>query len=142
MSEEIEEEKKEVKASVKYIGETSRSGYERLKEHYKDLENISVKSHMLKHYFDKHKNKEIKDMKFSVKVLRTYYTAFERQIGESVYINQNLRNGNVLLNSKNEYNRCIIPRLAIDLKDEIIDDYEENERERKIKQEIQIMKEK
>ena len=142
LSEEVEEENKEVRASVKYIGETSRSGYERLKEHYKDLENISVKSHMLKHYFEKHKNKEVKDMRFSVKVLRTYYTAFERQIGESIYINHNLKIGNVLLNSKNEYNRCIIPRLAIDLKDEIIEDYEENEKERKIRQEIQAMKEK
>ena len=36
-------------APVKYIGETSRSAYERLKEHFKDLKNISVKSHMLKH---------------------------------------------------------------------------------------------
>ena len=47
------------------------------------------------------------------------------------------------MNSKNEYNRCIIPRLEIDLgKDEAIVEYEENEREKEVKREIQKMKEK
>ena len=93
------EEKK--RAPVKYIGETSRSGYERLKEHFKDLENISVKSHMLKSYIERHNNVELKEMKFSVKVLRSYFSAFERQIGESVYINHYLKQGIELMNSKN-----------------------------------------
>ena len=53
---------------MKYIVETSRSGYERLKEHFKDLQNISVKSHMLKHYIERHNNIELKEMRFSVKV--------------------------------------------------------------------------
>ena len=57
---------KNVRAPVKYIGETSRSAYEKLKEHYKDFENISIKSHMLKHYIEKHKNIEMKDMKILV----------------------------------------------------------------------------
>ena len=128
---------------MKYIGETSRSGYERLREHYKDLENISPRSHMLKHYIEKHKEIKVEEMKFSVKILKSYRSAFERQIGESVYINHNLKQGTYLLNSKNEYNRCIIPRLEIDLgKDEYILEYEENEKEKEIKREIQHMKEK
>ena len=86
---------------MKYIGETSRSGYERLNEHFKDLANISVKSHMLKHYIERHNNVELKEMRFSVKVLRSYFSAFERQIGESVYINHYLRQGIELMNSKN-----------------------------------------
>ena len=138
----IEEEKRIVRAPVKYIGETSRSGYERMREHWKDFENISVKSHMLKHYFEKHKDKERKEMKFSVKVLKSYRSAFERQIGESVHINHNLKNGTHLLNSKNEYNRCIIPRLGIHLdKDEMVEEYEENEKEKELKREIQKLKE-
>ena len=129
------------RAPVKYIGETSRSAYERLKEHYRDFENISVKSHMLKHYIDKHKDIPMKEMRFGVKVLRTYRSAFERQIGESVYINNNLKQGTIMMNSKNEYNRCIIPRLGLELdKDEVIAEYEENEKE--IKREIQRLKEK
>ena len=89
---------------------------------------------MLKHYIEKHSNVEIKDMKFSVKVLRSYFSAFERQIGESVYINNYLKQGIELMNSKNEYNRCIIPRIGVDLgKDEIIEEYEENEKEKMIK---------
>ena len=57
-------------------------------------------------------------------------------------INFNLREGTHLLNSKNEYNRCIIPRLGIILdRDEMIEEYEENEKVRKLKREIQKLKE-
>ena len=98
---------------------------------------------MLKHYIERHNNVELKEMKFSVKVLRSYFSAFERQIGESVYINHYLKQGIELMNSKNEYNRCIIPRIGVDLgKDEVLEEYEENEKERLIKREIQKMKEK
>ena len=129
VSETQEETKKEKRMPVKYIGETSRSGYERLREHYSDFENLSIKSHMLKHYIEKHSDIERKDMKFSIKVLRSYRSTFERQIGESVFINYNLRCWTVMMNSKNEYNRCIIPRLGINLdKDEWIEEYEENEK--------------
>ena len=60
-SEAAEDEKKKEseKPPVKYVGETSRSGYERIKEHYKDLENLSAQSHMLKHYIEKHKDIKI-----------------------------------------------------------------------------------
>ena len=81
-------------------------------------------------------------MRFGVKVLRTYTSAFERQIGESVWINNYLKEGVVLMNSKNEYNRCIVPRLTIDLdKDEELIEFEESEREKEIKRDIHRMKE-
>ena len=132
---------KEVVATpVKYIGETSRSAYERLREHYKDFENLSTKSHMIKHYIECHRDIKKEEMRFNVKVLKTFRSAFERQIGESVYINFNLKNGSKLLNSKNEYNRCIIPRIGVNLKDEIIEEFEENEKEKELKREIQKMK--
>ena len=48
-----------------------------------------------------------------------------------------------MMNSRNEYNRCIISRLRIDLgMDEDVAEYEENEREKEIKREIHKMKEK
>ena len=142
-AQEIENKKEKNRVEVKYIGETSRSAYERIKEHYNDYENLSVKSHMLKHYVEKHIDLERKEVKFKVKVLRSYHSAFERQIGESVIINHNLRQGTTMMNSKNEYNRCIIPRLGINSgKDEWEEEYEESENEKMIKREIQRMKEK
>ena len=82
-------------------------------------------------------------MRFGIRILRSYTSAFERQIGESVWINDYLRQGIKMMNSRNEYNRCIIPRLRIDLgMDEDIAEYEENEREKEIKREIHKMKEK
>ena len=98
---------------------------------------------MLKHYIERHKDIPMKEMKFRVKMMKSYKSAFGRQIGESVYINNNLRQGTIMMNSKNEYNRCIIPRLGINLdKDEWIEEYEESEKEKAIKREIQKMKEK
>ena len=66
---------------MKYVGETSRSGYERIREHYKDMENLSTQSHMLKHYIEKHKNIKIEEMKFRVKILKSYTSAFEKVFG-------------------------------------------------------------
>jgi len=137
------EKKKEEKPPVKYVGETSRSGYERIREHFKDFNNLSSQSHMLKHFIETHKDMKMEDMRFGIKVLKTYTSAFERQIGESVWINHYLTQGITLMNSKNEYNRCIIPRLAIDIdKDEEIAEFEESEKEKEVKREIQRMKEK
>ena len=51
--------KKEEKPPVKYVGETSRSGYERINEHFKDFKNLSSQSHMLKHFIETHKNMKI-----------------------------------------------------------------------------------
>ena len=97
---------------------------------------------MIKHYVEKHRDLKKEEMRFSVRVLRTFRSAFERQIGESVFINYNLRNGTTMLNSKNEYNCCIIPRLGLNFdRDEMIEEYEENEKEKEIKREIQKMKE-
>ena len=65
-------EAQEEKPPVKYIGVTSRSGYERLKEHYKDFDNLSIKSHMLKHYVERHSDIQKKEMTLSIKALRSF----------------------------------------------------------------------
>ena len=96
------------------------------------------RSHMLKHYVNSHMNIKLEEMKFKMRVVKRYRSAFERQIGESIYINSNLRKGFNLLNSKNEYNRCSLPRLGISLsmKDELVERYEEEKEERKLKEKI------
>ena len=114
-----EQEKKTLKNNIKlflYIGETSRSTYERGWEHLNDLTTLSNKSHMLKHILAEHPGQNIKDIKFGLKIIRTCRTSFERQIYESVAI-QVAREQHHILNSRAEYNRCSLPRLSTQLGD-------------------------
>jgi hypothetical protein len=59
-------------------------------------------------------------MAFRMKVLCFKRTAYERQVHESVLIQQN-RNHN-LLNSRSEFNRCSLPRLTVKLGDKELGD--------------------
>ena len=43
-------------------------------------------------------------MIMQARVVKTYRSSFEREIGESIWINRALKEGVNLLNSKNEYN--------------------------------------
>ena len=63
--------------------------------------------------------------------------SFEREIGESVWINGALKEGIELLNSKNEYNRCSIPRLGLTLdKEQKIEEYKDKQAELEIKRRV------
>ena len=106
----IETRKEEVQ-KFKYIGETSRSAFERGVEHYKDLEFTRSNSHMLKHAVIHHPDLDPCMIDFRMKILSTHQTAFERQIREAVMINEYA--GTRLMNSKTEYNRCSIPRIVM-----------------------------
>ena len=46
-----------------------------------------------------------------MKVFKYHRTAFERQISESVKIQENMKHQ--MLNTKGEYNRCALPRLGL-----------------------------
>ena len=114
-----------------YIGETSRSLFERVGEHLKDAEGLREDSHMVKHWFVHHP--EAKQIpKFKFRILGKYKDAMTRQIKEAVRA-QN-RPGN--LNSKGEFGGGTIPRLVVEKseydkkKDEILK-YRENEQEEK-----------
>ena len=112
-----EEEKKRLLRDAKlhkYIGETSRSMYERGLEHQRDLAELKPESHMLKHFLEHHAEEELEKMKFGARIIKTARTAFNRQIGESVYIQENASK-HFILNSKSEYNRCALPRLTTKL---------------------------
>ena len=59
IEEEEEDEKERVKKLkkiklYKYVGETSRSFYERGLEQLRDKDELKMDSHMIKHFFDKH----------------------------------------------------------------------------------------
>ena len=96
------DEPKEVKL-YKYVGESSRSAYLRGKNHLDDARLLSTGSHILKHYIQKHSEENPEDMRFKMRILSFKRSAYERQVHESVLIQQN-RNHH-LLNSKMEYNR-------------------------------------
>ena len=83
-----------------YIGETSRSIFERSKEHKKDLEFRRPKSHMLRHCFEVHPELDPEKVDFRMKILTSHKSAFERQIREAVMIDHHSKDK--LLNSKME----------------------------------------
>ena len=93
-----------------YVGETSRSLFERTKEHWGAWESKSDKSHILKHQLMVHKEQE---PRFVMKAVKYYRSALTRQIGEAVRIRRRGGAG-MILNSKSEYDRCKIPRLIVE----------------------------
>ena len=102
---------KELPKLYKYLGETCRSVWERAAEHLADLRNLSPTSHLLKHILDRHEEEEVESIRFGIRIVKYTRTPFERQILESVKIQQE-RQSHFLLNSRAEYNRCAIPRLS------------------------------
>ena len=142
---EREKKAKEEIRIPKYIGETSRSVFERSFEHELAFNGVSSRSFMVKHWVDSHLEEEEMDVNFfGVKVLQYTKSAFERQILESVIIEDERSKSNIL-NSKQEYNRCAIPRLATKLGDKLVGVSEEESRldrkkEEKLEEEIRKLR--
>ena len=131
--EEYEREKQKIKV-WKYIGESSRSTYERAYEHQYGLKNLSTNSYMLKHGIDCHEETATEVGRFHIKVLMFARSSFDRQIQESVFLQENRHHN--LLNSKSEYNRCALPRLATKIGDNLYKKWEEEDKEEKRKEEL------
>ena len=96
-TDENDEEKKVMIEKVKiptYVGESSRSSYERGYEHLDKLASLSSDSHMLKHMVDKHKGEDFNEVKWGMFVLKYLRSAFERQIEEAVTIERISKDGN------------------------------------------------
>ena len=70
----------------KYIGETSRSAFERGWEHLNDMAQLKNSSHMLKHAVGVHPGEDMDKVHFGMKVIKYTQSSFERQIRESVAI--------------------------------------------------------
>ena len=107
----LQETKKDEILKFKYIGESSRSAFERGVEYFKDLKYARPKSHMLKHCVIHHPDLDPRKVEFRMKILSSHSSAFERQITEAVLINRN--SGVRSMNSKLEYNRCSIPTMMM-----------------------------
>ena len=141
-NEELEDkEKKDKKNKIrlyKYIGETSRSTYERGWEHCNDLAQLNPRSHMLKHCISKHPGQDMSKVKFGMKVVKYCKTSFDRQIQESVLI-QKERQEHHLLNSRTEYNRCSLPRISTQVGDIEFKEYSKELEQEKL-EEVRIDK--
>ena len=72
-------------------------------------------SHMLRHALDQHEGETLTRITFVMEVIKYTRTSFDRQILESICIQQNINHN--ILNSKSEYNRCFLPRLSTRLGD-------------------------
>ena len=100
-SEEEKVEKVKKIKKYKYIGETARSIYERGMEHQLGLEKMAEDNHLMKHVATHHSDMEMEDVRFGIKVIKFTYSALERQVLESVRI-QEERKSHYQMNSKAE----------------------------------------
>ena len=91
-----------------YVGESSRSLYERAKEHLEDALGQEEDSHIFKHWETCHRGEEMPRFKFSI--VRSFQDCLSRQIAESVRIGIRGK----VLNSQAVYSRCRLPRLTVD----------------------------
>ena len=93
-----------------YIGESGRSLYERGGEHIKNsMGEGKAKSHIKDHYRESHPGEEIGPESFRYDVTGSYYSALDRQMAEAIKIQRAQISGVTVLNSKMEFNRCLIP---------------------------------
>ena len=100
----------------KYIGETARSAYERGWEHQESLRKLEEDSHLLKHVANHHQGVPMEKISFGMRVVQFTRSALERQVLESVLIQEEGKKHEIM-NSKSEYSRCSIPRLTTKLGD-------------------------
>ena len=108
---------KDAEKSTRYIGESARTMYERGQEHAEDAKNPSKLSHMRDHVEQCHQ--ELSEVLqrdpgkiFSMQLIKPARSALSRQLREAVEIANNITGG-VLLNSKEEFNRCLIPSIQV-----------------------------
>ena len=107
-----------------YVGESSRSIYERGGEHWADWRARKTSSHIAKHQEEAHCLGD--EPQFTMRIVKSYRSALSRQVGEAVRIRRRGGEG-MILNSRAEYRRCVIPRLVLDRSDD--EEWEMMERE-------------
>ena len=78
---------------------------------YKDRNDEEEDSHQMKHWVLDHPELDAPP-KFKFKIISSFSDPLTRQISEAVRIEQR---GDLILNSKSEFNRCQVPRLKIDM---------------------------
>ena len=103
---------KEEKVKAEYIGESSRSLYQRSSEHLAGARRKDPKNPIVSHSQAFHSNLK-EDPTFSIELLRTFRTPLARLIAEAVMIEQS--EADVVINSKSEWGSSRIPRLTLEV---------------------------
>ena len=98
-----------------YVGETSRSLRERAGEHVAGAKRLDEGNFISKHWQDKHQH-EADPPTFVFRVNRIHKDPLSREIHEATLI-QEVREDNVILNSKSEWNNISLSRLTIERSD-------------------------
>ena len=100
--------KRQEQEAFLYVGESARSLCERSTEHWQAAELMKEESHMVQHSEEAHNGENNHTFKF--RVVRSFRSALDRQIGEAIRIEMR---GSVL-NRRGEFNRCSLTRLGLD----------------------------
>ena len=110
-----------IKAAV-YVGQTSRSLYERGQEHLLGLRKMHDNSPLFKHVSEDHNGNN--NINFEMKTVKKHFSAFSRLVNEAVMIDRiSKSNSCSTLNSRGEWGRSHLPRLKID---EVLSESREN----------------
>ena len=104
---------KSVGRDTKYLGETSRTMLERSKEHQADALRLGSTSHMREHMCNTHPEALAEVLtSFRMNIVKKASSPLERQVREAVQISR--AKESTLLNRKEEYNRCLLPRMSLE----------------------------
>ena len=100
-----------------YIGQTSRTGYERGREHLEGLKKKNENNPLYKHVADKHNDDT--NVKFRMTVVKKHFSAFSRLVHEAIKIELISKNSKLVevLNSRSEIGRVVLPRLVVEQED-------------------------
>ena len=109
---------------VEYVGETSRTTFERGIEHLNDLENEVSGKPLWEHVKEDHGGRVDRSW-FKMSMVMKHQTALQRQIREALAIEGS--KADVVLNKKGEWNGSRIPSLRVEIADKI--EQEEGSRE-------------
>ena len=118
-------------ATASYIGESSRSLFQRSAEHLQGARKGNLRNPIVKHHLDTHP--ELPEPPgFKVELLRTFQKPLERLVAESVEIETG--NYDMVLNSKGEWGGSRLPRLTVEVGEHVhqVDYRGKNQRVRKL----------
>ena len=93
-----------------YHGESSRSGYQRGKEHEKDVEAGVLKHPKIQHFWEDHGGVR---QDILTRITSKHFNALERQVKESVIIEKAMAVENECLNGKSEWAGSKLLSMAI-----------------------------
>ena len=102
--------------SACYIGESSRSAFQRGAEHARGASKGCPKNPLVKHHLDSHPDLP-EPPPFKMEIMRTFRKPLERMIAEAIEIEAGKYD--VTMNSKGEWGSSRLPRLTIEVCDKV-----------------------